>query len=53
MTAARGETDREDFKDGRITKEIYQKAQFVDVLIMLFSIVGTFLCYLSVDRPSN
>lgn len=53
MSAARGENDRENFLDGKITKETYQKAQFLDVLIMLLSIAGTFLCHISVRITTN
>lgn len=37
-----------EFEDGNITKEIYQKIQFLKILILIFISFGSILCLLSV-----
>lgn len=50
LSAVRNEENEEEniFNDSRKSEELYQKAQFCDILILFFAIFGTILCYFSV-----
>lgn len=38
-----------DFTDGREVKEMFQKVQFLDLIILMLVLAGTFLCFKSVN----
>lgn len=42
------ETKTCNFEDGRVTKELFQKIQFMKMVIFTFTLAGTGLCVRSV-----
>lgn len=47
------EQEEEEFEDGNITKEIYQKIQLLEILILIFTGCGSLLCLISVSNQTN
>lgn len=47
------DADEDDLEDGNITKEIYQKIQLMEILILIFTSFGSMLCLLSVNLIFN
>ena len=50
LDAVKDTAGEDDFEDGRVTKEKYQKIQLLDMFILIFVVAGTGFCFLSVIK---
>jgi hypothetical protein len=53
LEAATDFEDEEEVEDGRVTKELTQKKQLLNLIIFLMTLAGCGLCILSVSEESN
>ena len=49
LDAVKDTAGDDDFEDGRVTKEKYQKIQLLDTFILIFVLAGSGFCFLSVS----